>query len=192
MFSNNERKSLIEYLSNRIVYTRYPDQLKTIIYLLEKNKDREVIEWCIKNEINLMEILNISFLRYKLLCSNLNSQESPWFFREIGLLPIICGCKRNCIVNQKICTDLKYLNFLVDQLERNHHRIETADDKIMLFDAINAIQRQLIKIKNTSSHINKKVIDQAIEKLILIKEIQEVNQKSRKNYIPTEEEMTYF
>lgn len=175
IFSDSEREKLMQYFSLQLEDNINASKAKQLIALLKRNNDSPVIQWCIQQKIDLASILGLSYLRYKMICSK---QFLPWFLKEIALLPVICGCLKNCLINPLICKNVSYLMFLIDQLERNHHRIETESDDKMLADALIIINNQLDTLRQDSSHIHKKLIDQAVEKLILIEEMHTLSHKT--------------
>ncbi len=179
ILSDTERQKLIDYFTMQST-TKNKLDTEHILALLENNNDTAAIKWCIENHIDLVSILNISLLRHTMI--NPEKKFSPWFLKEVALLPVVCGCLSNCLINPKICHNIAYLIFLIDQIERNHHRIETENDHQLLTDALIVISDQLKKVQKESSHIHKKLIAQAIEKLILIQKIHTLNyQKYYKN-----------
>lgn len=179
ILSDTEREKLVDYFTKQSI-TKSKSDIEYALFLLESKNDTAVVKWCIENNIDLVSILNLSSLRHTMI--HPQKKLSPWFLKEAALLPVVCGCLNNCFIDPKICHNIAYLTFLIDQIERNHHRIETENDHQLLTDALIIIHDQLQKLHKESSHTHKKRIAQAIEKLILIQKIHTLNyQKYYKN-----------
>jgi hypothetical protein len=121
----------------------------------------------------LQTALKITLLREKMLMGEL--KDIPWFIREIAALAWTFEQDARQDQNKqkwpRAQDKVIYLIALVDQIERNQHRVTEAQDITILKNAIDELGIRLLNLRGTVSNVMKRSIDQALEKLRLVEEI---------------------
>jgi len=163
---NAEEIKLMEnHLKNEIKKTKTPqerEKLESITQSFYKGRYDLVMQELKSLGENPQKILKTTGLREKMLSGEL--ERLPWFIREIAALDFSFERDAKATVQKwPAATDKAlYIIGLIDQLERNHQRVE---DKVILKDSINNVRDKLGQLAEHVPGVFKRQISTALTKL---------------------------